>query len=155
MLLQSNWAWSKIWGSRWNFADNMSRKVIMLVYSKMADFSRIFPVFQFRPPFWPKNITSAQTFYVLMCGVIPLSNAENRMNLSERTRKISKNIAGGLLEAPSPLGRPRKQNRLGRASVKPILRNEATVSESTTVCHLASLQHYLTFVFCVLPNRLS
>ncbi len=38
-------------GSRWNFADSMSRKVIMLVYSKMADFRRIFPVFQFRPPF--------------------------------------------------------------------------------------------------------
>ncbi len=29
----------------WNFADNMSRKVIMLVYSKMADFRRIFPVY--------------------------------------------------------------------------------------------------------------
>ncbi len=38
-------------GSCWNFADNMSRKVIMLIYSKMADFRRIFPVFQFRPPF--------------------------------------------------------------------------------------------------------
>ncbi len=39
----------KYGGSRWNFADNMSRNVIMLVYSKMADFRRIFPVFQFMP----------------------------------------------------------------------------------------------------------
>ena len=33
-------------GSRWNFAENMSRKVIMLVYSKLADFRRFssFPV---------------------------------------------------------------------------------------------------------------
>ncbi len=38
-------------GCRWNFADNMCRKVIILVYSKMVDFRLIFPVFQFRPPF--------------------------------------------------------------------------------------------------------
>ncbi len=32
-------------GSRGNFADNMSRNEIMLVYLKMADFCRIFQVF--------------------------------------------------------------------------------------------------------------
>ena len=31
-------------GSRRNVADNISRKVVMLVYSKTADFRRIFPV---------------------------------------------------------------------------------------------------------------
>jgi len=62
MMLQSNWAWSKIWGSRWNFADNMSRKGIMLVIRKWPIFVVFFPVFQLRPQFWPKNITSAQTF---------------------------------------------------------------------------------------------
>jgi len=52
----------------------------------------------------------------LAAAIIPLSNAENRINLSKRTWQISKIIAGG---APrSPLGRPRNQNRLGRASVK-------------------------------------
>ena len=49
---------------------------------------------------------------------ISLSKAENLMNLSQRTWKISKTIAGGLLEAP--LGRPHNQNRLGRASVKEV-----------------------------------
>ena len=34
----------KYGGSRWNFADNMFRNVIMLVYSKMDDFRRIFSV---------------------------------------------------------------------------------------------------------------
>ena len=90
----------------------------------LCSFIRKWPIFvvffRFRPPCWPKNITSGQTFYVMRCGHHPSVECwKPHASISKDLDNIDDHRRRWLLEAP--LGRPRNQNQLGRASVKMII----------------------------------